>query len=109
MPSQWDFTQTAVTFRAFVAVSPSLSFNKSNSCRYLATNLKFKPYFQITFWNNVYTVANIVPSLVTLILLGSYSDRGGRKRAILPGLMGSILRVSSSEHKWRKEQHFAFL
>ena len=50
-------------------------------------------------------MANIVPCFFTLVFLGSYSDRGGRKRAILPGIMGGIIRMCTSRSictpKWK--------
>ena len=50
---------------------------------------------QASLWILYINVATMVPGLFSLILLGSYSDRGGRKVAIIAPQVGAIVRCVS--------------
>ena len=50
---------------------------------------------QSSLWILYINVATMIPGLFSLILLGSYSDRGGRKVAIIAPQIGAIVRCVS--------------
>ena len=47
---------------------------------------------QASLWTLYINVAGLVPGMFSLILLGSYSDRGGRKVAIIAPQVGAIVK-----------------
>ena len=47
---------------------------------------------EASLWTLYSTVASLLPGIVTLILLGSYSDKGGRKIAIIVPQVGALIR-----------------
>ena len=50
---------------------------------------------QTTLWILYISVAALVPGLFSMILIGSYSDKGGRKIAIITPQIGAIVRCVS--------------
>ena len=50
---------------------------------------------QASLWILYSNIASLLPGIVSLILLGSYSDRGGRKVAIIVPQVGALIRCIS--------------
>ncbi len=49
-----------------------------------------------SFWTILFLAADLLPALVTTVLLGAYSDKAGRKKAMVPPVIESIVRASGT-------------
>ena len=49
-----------------------------------------------SFWTIILLASDLLPALVTTILLGPYSDKAGRKMAMIPPLIGGTIRTLSA-------------
>ncbi len=48
---------------------------------------------EVAFWTIVLMASDMIPALFMTILLGPYSDKAGRKKAMIPPLIGGTLRT----------------
>ena len=77
-------------------------FNLSDRCCHLFSFVKllltldctatWRCSLQVAFWNILLLLMNMGPSAVSVILLGAYSDKAGRRKPMTIAVLGTTLR-----------------
>ncbi len=77
----------------YVDPNTEMSNRTDNSCTY--RNNSDTVYQQIqqesSMWVVLIATCSLLPSILVIVFLGSYSDRAGRKKAIIPPIVGGLI------------------